>query len=158
MTRESGRIFESALALALLAHRDQTDQGGLPYILHPLRVMQEVSAHGFVTMAVAVLHDAVEDNPKVCSLGTVHEAAGPVVAHAVDAITHRPHEPYDDYLGRVEQSAIATVVKVVDLIDNLEPQRLNQLPEADRVRLSAKYHRALRRLMGAPATPAWRPR
>jgi (p)ppGpp synthase/HD superfamily hydrolase len=46
--------IEKALQIAARAHEGQKDKEGLPYILHPLRVMHAVQV-------VAVLHDVIED-------------------------------------------------------------------------------------------------
>jgi (p)ppGpp synthase/HD superfamily hydrolase len=57
------RTLSDAILLATMAHKDQIDKAGLPYILHPLHVMQAViqtQGPGEVAMA-AVLHDVVED-------------------------------------------------------------------------------------------------
>src|SRR5947208_14635665 len=53
--------IERALQIAARAHEGQVDKEGLPYILHPLRVMDGVE--GTEAKIVAVLHDAIEDTP-----------------------------------------------------------------------------------------------
>ena len=52
--------LERAIEIAAATHAGQTDKGGAPYILHPLRVMLRV-ARG-AQQIVAVLHDVVEDS------------------------------------------------------------------------------------------------
>jgi len=52
--------LEHAIALAALAHAGQAGrQRGVPYILHPLRVILDLE--GAEERIVAVLHDVVED-------------------------------------------------------------------------------------------------
>ena len=51
--------LQSAIQIAVSAHAGQTDKGGNPYILHPLRVMQSLKTTD--EMIVGVLHDVVED-------------------------------------------------------------------------------------------------
>src|SRR5439155_17942529 len=51
--------LEKAIELAARYHAGQKDKEGLPYITHPLRVMQRVQ--GADAQIVAVLHDALED-------------------------------------------------------------------------------------------------
>ena len=53
--------LEEPIAMATDARRGQPDKGGHPYILHPLRLMLEMST--MEGRIVAVLHDVVEDNP-----------------------------------------------------------------------------------------------
>jgi guanosine-3',5'-bis(diphosphate) 3'-pyrophosphohydrolase len=51
--------IEKALQIAAKAHEGQKDKSGLPYILHPLRVMMRVE--GEEAQIVAVLQDVIED-------------------------------------------------------------------------------------------------
>ena len=51
--------LQRAISIAVIAHEGQTDKGGNPYILHPLRVMQSLRTTN--EMIVGVLHDVVED-------------------------------------------------------------------------------------------------
>ena len=52
--------LEDAILLATEAHRGQKDKAGVPYILHPLRVMLRMETEA--DRIVAVLHDVVEDS------------------------------------------------------------------------------------------------
>ena len=52
--------LETAIALAVETHLDQTDKAGEPYILHPLRVMFSLPSGN--EQIVGVLHDVVEDS------------------------------------------------------------------------------------------------
>ncbi len=53
--------LETAITIAVEAHRGAVDKAGSPYVLHPLRMMQTFTDE--TTMIVAVLHDVVEDTP-----------------------------------------------------------------------------------------------
>lgn len=50
--------LEDAIVLAATLHAGQYDKQNKPYILHPLRVMQNAPAH---LQVPAVLHDVLED-------------------------------------------------------------------------------------------------
>jgi hypothetical protein len=83
------------------------------------------------------------------------EGFGDDVVGAVDALTHRPDESYEDYLKRASRHAIARRVKLADLEDNLDLTRIPQPTEQDLVRL-ARYRWAWEFLQvetpaGAPA-------
>lgn len=127
--------LEQAIQIAAKAHAGQVDQGGQPFILHPLRVM-----HRMLTtpgMRVAVLHDIVEDTP--VTLADLVAAGLPTEeVFALDALTHIKNEPYRMYIGRVRMNALATAVKLADIADNSDPTRVIPNPET-RVRLSTKY-------------------
>ncbi|MCS5671237.1 MAG: HD domain-containing protein, partial [Acidimicrobiales bacterium] len=61
--RADTSLIERAYAVALAAHVGQTRKSGEPYINHPMSVATIVARQGLddVTVAAALLHDAVED-------------------------------------------------------------------------------------------------
>lgn len=128
-----------AREIALLGHEGQLDKLGLPYILHPQAVAEAVGTPR--QKALAWLHDLVEDTP--WTLEMLLEAGFPQdLVDEVDALTHREHEPREDYYARVLQYVDATVVKRADVRHNLG--RLAGLPDSEQERLQAKYEKALR--------------
>lgn len=128
-----------AVELAAIVHSGQKDKGGAPYILHPLRVMAAMECEQ--TRIIAVLHDAIEDGDGF-KIGTVRAYFGGRIAAAVDALTKRKRESYDEYLARVKADELATKVKLADLKDNCDLSRLCRAPtDEDRKRLD-KYLRA----------------
>lgn len=139
MTVKMIGMLELAIGIAASAHRGQTDRGGAPYILHPLRVMMAMDTDQ--ERIVGVLHDVVEDSPAI-RLSEIEATFGTRIAAAVDALTKREGEAYDDYLGRVETDEIAIKVKLADLKDNSDLSRLGRTPtDEDRKRMD-KYLRA----------------
>ena len=127
-----------AIAIAAQAHQDQYDKAGAPYILHPLRMMQRMSSE--TEMMAAILHDVVEDT--AWTLDKLRQAGfAAEVVQAVECLTHRDHETYDEFIARVRTNAIASKVKLADLEDNMDIRRLSTLTEKDAERLH-KYHRA----------------
>lgn len=135
---------EDAIALAARAHRGQcySSPEREPYIFHPLRVM--LSLGDPADQIVAVLHDAVEDTD--LELHHLVEARyPPEIIAAVDSLTHRVQESYEQYIERVAANKIARRVKLADLRENLANNlRLPASPgNAERIAL---YERALTRL------------
>ena len=131
--------LESAIALSIAAHRGQVDKGGQPYILHPLRVMLRLESDP--DRIVGVLHDVVEDNKeypisRLESLGYSKE-----ILEALDCVTRRPEENYDDFVGRIKLNRMATRVKLADLEDNMDIRRLANMSTVDHGRLE-KYRKA----------------
>jgi (p)ppGpp synthase/HD superfamily hydrolase len=127
-----------AIAIASQAHQEQYDKAGAPYILHPLRMMLRMSSE--TEMMAAILHDVVEDTD--WTLDKLRQAGfAAEVVQAVECLTHRGHETYDEFIARVRANAIASKVKLADLEDNMDMRRLNTLTEKDAERLH-KYHRA----------------
>ena len=111
-----------AIAVAAAAHADQLDKAGNPYILHPIRVMQNVAPHGVLVQIVAVLHDVVEDTWVTLDLLRQMGFAEPVV-EAVDSVTRREGEKYFTYVERAAAHPVGAVVKLADLADNSDPVR-----------------------------------
>ena len=136
--------LEKALQIAAQAHEGQRDKEGLPYILHPLRVMAAVA--GADAQIVAVLHDVIEDTPVTADDLRAPGFAAPVVA-AVVRVTHRKGQSYADYVVGCRDDDLARRVKLADLADNtrldrtiLRPDRLaHDLARVRRYLLSYKF-------------------
>lgn len=114
--------LSKAIILATEAHNGQVDLGGMPYILHPLSVMQNVST--LEEKTVAVLHDIVEDT--YVTFGTLILMGFPDnVVKAVEALTHQRSEDYaSDYILRIVAAGpTAMKVKLADLKDNMREDR-----------------------------------
>ena len=136
---------EAARRLAEKMHASQTDKAGNAYITHPQRVAARLTTPQ--EQVVGWLHDTVEDTP--LTLGEVAARFGPETAAAVDAISRRDGESWDDYIDRVKQNPIARRVKVSDLIDNSNLSRLPRVTMKD-VQRQVKYNRALETLLTEP--------
>ena len=134
--------IEAAKNLATNAHRGQTDKAGLPYITHPQRVAARLDTPE--AQVVGWLHDTVEDTP--LTVRDIEAAFGPETAAAVDAVSRREDEAWSDYLERVAANPMARQVKISDLIDNSNLQRLPRVTLKD-VRRQAKYNKALLKLL-----------
>jgi (p)ppGpp synthase/HD superfamily hydrolase len=127
--------IEKALQIAAKAHEGQKDKEGLPYVLHPLRVMQKVQ--GVEAMIVGVLHDVIEDT-SVTADDLRQAGFSEQVVAAVLCVTHRKDEPYADYVVRCKSNEVARRVKLADLEDNSRLDRTLLRPkrfEADVARL-----------------------
>jgi len=136
--------LDRALRLATDAHQGQKSFRGRPYILHPIRVMEQLDTDE--ERIVALLHDVVEDTN--VTVEKIAALFGEEVAVAITLLTHQPNEPYEDYIGAVALSPLATKVKLADLQDNLRVERLPKVTEAAVQRL-IRYARAQRRLLPA---------
>ncbi len=139
----TGWLPGRAVAIAATAHLGQFDSAGAPYVFHPLRVMARAATAA--ERMVAVLHDVVEDT--AWTLQALREEGFPSeVVAAVDRLTRREGEAYDDYIERVAGDALAARVKVHDLDDNLDRARFVAPTDEDEARF-ARYERARRRLL-----------
>ncbi|AKU18072.1 HD domain-containing protein [Luteipulveratus mongoliensis] len=143
-------MIDEAKDIARRAHAEQVDKAGHAYITHPARVAQRVAGDERAE-AVAWLHDVVEDT--AVTLADLAETFPAEVVAAVDAITRRKGEDGDDYYDRVARDPLALKVKLADLDDNSDPERLALLDEATRERLTRKYAHARQRLAQGAESP-----
>jgi (p)ppGpp synthase/HD superfamily hydrolase len=134
--------IERAILIAAQAHMGQRDKGGAPYILHPLRMMMRMESEA--AMMAAVLHDVVEDSD-----WTMEQLRGEgfseEVLLAVDCLTRRGGESYDEFVARAQANPIARRVKIADLEDNMNVKRIGEVTAKDLARIE-QYHRAWRAL------------
>lgn len=61
-------------------------------------------------------------------------------------LTRRPGESRESYLSRVRVNDLARLVKLADIADNTDPQRLALLEEPTRTCLMIKYEHSLKLL------------
>ena len=109
-----------AIELAVRKHAAQEDKPGLPYVMHPLRLMERVE--GTDAKMVAVLHDVVEDTNV-----TADDLRGLGFSEAVVAgvlsVSRQKGETYTDFVLRCKADPIGRRVKLADLIDNFNLPR-----------------------------------
>ena len=135
-------LIETSLQIALRAYAGQKDKAGKTYILHPLRLMQQMQSDE--QMAVALLHDVIEDS-ETTDADLLNAGIPQQVVDAVKSLTKRRGESYEDFIDRVLQNDLAVRVKIADIEDNINVLRLAQLSEKDLQRI-VKYHKAWAKL------------
>lgn len=120
--------IEQAIVLATTKHAGQKDKSGLPYILHPLTVMQSVKDMN--AKIVAVLHDVLEDTDttelELYNLGFSNE-----IVEAVLALTKHKGESRMDAAKRTGLNKLATIVKLADVEHNMDLKRLSVIKQKD---------------------------
>jgi len=137
-------ILAEAIRFASEKHSKQTDKGGNAYILHPLRLMLRLRTNDDELMAIAVLHDVVED---CCvSIDELREIGmSERVVSGVSMLTKRNGETYAQFIERLANNRDVLLVKREDLRDNLDLTRLKVVTEKDIAR-TLKYTNALKRV------------
>lgn len=132
--------LDLAISIVAEAFEGKFDRGGQPYILHCLWVMNKVSHLGEDYMIAAVCHDLVEDTD--ITVADLYEFGfRPEVVVAIDFLTHRDTDTYQNYIRKISRNPIAKEVKLRDLEHNSKITRLKGLREKDFIRLE-KYHAA----------------
>lgn len=134
--------LERAIALAATAHAGQVDKAGAPYILHVLRVMLRLETAE--ERMAGVLHDVVEDT--ALTLDDLRSEGFPeAVVRAVESVTKREGESYEEFVERAKADPVARNVKLADLADNSDRSRLREIGPKEEARLE-KYRRAIAQL------------
>ena len=137
--------LEDAISIAAVAHQGQTDKSGAPYILHPLRMMMRMTSEA--AMMTAILHDVVEDSDWTFE-GLREAGFSEEVLTAIDGVTNRSGESYEQFIERAARNLIARQVKIADLEDNMNILRIGEIKPKDLERLE-KYHKSWRSLTSA---------
>lgn len=134
--------LENAFIIAIEAHEGQKSFAGRPYVLHPIRVMEQMSTDE--ERCVALLHDVIEDSS--ISLDYLARWFSATVVAAVQALTKPDKVDYLDYVkNQVASNPLATKVKIADLKDNTRIERIPKMTDGALRRLR-KYHQALQLL------------
>ncbi|MEE6129408.1 phosphohydrolase [Chryseobacterium arthrosphaerae] len=128
-------LLEKAISIAVQAHAGQTDKSGKPYILHVLRVMMKGKSED--EMIGGILHDLVEDTD--WTFEQLKEEGFPQhIITALELVTRKDREKYSDFIQRISGNPLAVAIKLNDLDDNMNVNRLNEVTVKDAERLS-KY-------------------
>lgn len=135
---KKGELLNKMLVLATNAHAGQYDKGGMPYILHPLKVMHYLKVQDEELQCIALGHDIVEDSG-VTYRQLVEEGFTDRIIEGIKALTKVPGETYDEYKEKVFANEDAMRVKMADLRHNTDIRRLKGVTEKDIARV-AKYH------------------
>lgn len=135
-------MLEKAIEIAVEAHRGQLDKAGKIYILHPMRVM--LRGRNETEMIVGILHDTVEDTPITIDMLKL-EGFSDEVLTAIDCITKQKGEDYGDFINRVLTNPLATQIKLYDIEDNLNRDRIPFPTPKDEARFAKyeKYHKVI---------------
>lgn len=130
--------------------KEKKDKSGQPYIGHLKRVSNKVGTDE--EKCVALLHDTLEDiegmTPEVLQYIGIPDN----IIEAVKLIT-KPKEKmdYEIWIDKIIESGniLAIKVKYADMSDNMNPERLEKLPDDIKKRLENKYEKPFEKLKKA---------
>ena len=89
LTNDDKKLIRHAFEVALDAHKEQRRKSGEAYIFHPIAVAKIVAQEiglDATSIAAALLHDVVEDNPNY-TITDMERLFGETVARIVDGLT-----------------------------------------------------------------------
>jgi (p)ppGpp synthase/HD superfamily hydrolase len=162
------RTASDACLFAKFVHEGQVDKAGNPYTDHLFRVAGRVYAlsdgcpfwdHEDRDEAaqIAWLHDTIEDT-WVATGTLLREGFSPRVIDAVSLLT-KPDVPvsYQTWIERlIDLADLPTIlVKLADVEDNSDPERLTLLPAETQERLFRKYEPAKEVLRASARQKGW---
>lgn len=137
---QKGEMLSAAIVIATNAHAGQFDKGGVPYILHPLKVMHYLKSDDEELMCMAVLHDTIEDT-SVTFKDLVDAGMSTRVIEGVRALTKMPGQTLDEYKAIIFANKDAMRVKMADLRHNSDIRRLKGRAVTDKdIARTIKYH------------------
>ncbi len=135
-------LTKKALKLSFMAHKNQVDKSGMPYVYHPFHLAEQMETED--TVIVALLHDVVEDTDY--TLEDIRGMGFPEqVIEALALMTHDKSVPYMDYVAKIKNNPIAKAVKLADLKHNSDLSRLDIVDEKSVKRIE-KYKQATKML------------
>ena len=140
----SEKVKKAAL-IAYNAHKDQSDKGGYPYIMHPIHIAEQMETED-ETIA-ALLHDVIEDT----DIGFDYlkkEGFSDTVINCLKIPTKDPNEDYMDYIRKIKKTGgIALKIKKADMAHNMIAERISKKIQSDESRME-KYRAAFDILNG----------
>jgi GTP pyrophosphokinase len=154
-------LLNRAYVYAMKAHGGQTRQSGDPYFTHPLSVAAILADLKLdpVTIAVALLHDVVEDTD--VTVGQIREHFGAEVARLVDGVTKISKkelspdmdgaaENFGKFILATSKDVRVLLVKLADRLHNMRTLHHIQKPEKrERIALETmEIYAPLARIIG----------
>ena len=153
-----------AYYIALYAHRNQIRENGEPYINHPISIfnnyylfadlkegndlyvdvalMEDCGLPYLGVRELCFLHDVVEDTEiTIEDIENIYTTQGlgdhfdKYIKDALIAITHDKNTAYSAYIEKVLSNRTASLVKMLDLYDNMNPATLSKYTEKEKGRM-----------------------
>lgn len=138
-------VVRRAYALAARSHRKQKRKSGLPYIIHPIAVAQNIMRLRLdeASVAAALLHDVVEDTE--ITIDQVKDWFGDEIAHIVEGVTKldriqfssrqaKQAENFRKMLVAMSQDIRVLLIKLADRLHNMST--LDHMPPHKRQRIA----------------------
>lgn len=133
LTNEDKKLIRKAFEIAVDAHKDQRRKSGEAYIFHPIAVAKIVASEigmDATSIAAALLHDVVEDNPNY-TIDDIEQLFGETVARIVDGLTKisslkkdtdvsMQAENFRKMLLTLNDDVRVIIIKIADRLHNMQ--------------------------------------
>lgn len=129
--------LEKAKLLVLLVFKDKTDKSGNNYIGHLNRVSEFMNDDD--SKAAALLHDLVEDTSFTFEDLKILDFSNSII-EVIRLLTNNLNS-YKDFIERIINSdnLVAKRIKIADLLDNMNINRIIDVKKEDFDRIKNKY-------------------
>ena len=144
--RKNSDLIYKSLEIVTRLFNDKNDKGGMPYVIHLLKVYSGVS--DYLEKVCALLHDVVEDTD-VSYDDLIDIGYNKEVIDILRILTKLKGEDYKDYITRIIDSGNknAMNIKLADLRHNMDPTRIKNPTTNDYERISKRYEPAYQRIL-----------
>ena len=133
LTKDDKKLIRHAFEVAVDAHKDQRRKSGEAYIFHPIAVARIVAQEigmDATSIAAALLHDVVEDNPDY-TIDDIEQLFGETVARIVDGLTKISSlkkdmdvslqaENFRKMLLTLNEDVRVIIIKIADRLHNIQ--------------------------------------
>jgi len=133
LTAKDKKLIRSAFDVAVDAHKEQRRKSGEAYIFHPIAVAKIVAQEigmDATSIAAALLHDIVEDNPDF-TINDIQQLFGETVARIVDGLTKisslnkdmdvsMQAENFRKMLLTLHDDVRVIIIKIADRLHNMQ--------------------------------------
>lgn len=123
---QKGELLSRMLVFVTQKHHGQFDKSGMPYILHPLTVMNLLQTDDEELQCIALGHDLVEDC-KITYQDLWDQGFTERIIEGIRSMTKVPGETKEEYKAKVKANPDAVKVKMCDLRHNSDITRLKDL-------------------------------
>ena len=144
--KNTDELIYKSLEIVSKLFNDKCDKGGLPYVIHLLKVYSRVSE--YIEKVCALLHDVIEDTPvsydDLKKIGYPNE-----VIEILEILTKLKGEDYRKYIDRIIESKNihAMNIKLADLEHNMDLRRIVNPKANDYERISKRYEPAYEKIL-----------
>lgn len=126
-------VMETAIRISVMAYRGRKTSKGMPYIMHPIRLMSEVRSEE--AQIVAILHAAVQDG-LITIDGLEREGFGRNILEALTALARSPEECRSEHKTKIRKNPLAMEVYEADIVahqimDDILPEKQHSIFEPE---------------------------
>ncbi len=149
LSDDDKKLIRQAFEVAVDAHKDQRRKSGEAYIFHPIAVAKIVAQEiglDATSIAAALLHDVVEDNPNY-TIADMEQLFGETVARIVDGLTKISSlkkdmdvslqaENFRKMLLTLNDDVRVIIIKIADRLHNM--QTMDSMPPHKQVKIASE--------------------